>query len=75
MGDPLPVFDDFGGILPPSLPWIPEAGRENEPPSKYVKRAVHSVDYPSLFIRESWTKSVPCRHTFEFFKPSETIGR
>lgn len=75
MGEILPQLDDFGGQVPPRLPWVPQAGRENEPPSIFVQRAVKSMEYPPLFVRQSWTKSVPSKDTYEYYKPSETIGR
>lgn len=71
----MPQYDEFGGEVPPSLPWLPEAGREGEPVSKFVRRAVESMEYPPLFADQSWTKSVPNKDTYEYFKPSETIGR
>ncbi|KAI4456226.1 dynein heavy chain family protein [Holotrichia oblita] len=75
MGAPLPRYDKYGRQMEPDLPWLPWAGPEDEPqPSFFVKRAYDSVEYPPLFAKKSWTKGVPHKDTYEFYKPSETIG-
>ncbi|GJQ73710.1 DNAH3 [Trypoxylus dichotomus] len=75
MGAPLPRYDKYGRQMEPELPWLPWAGPEDEPqPSFFVKRAYDSVEYPPLFAKKSWTKGVPHKDTYEFYKPSETIG-
>lgn len=76
MGAPLPRYDKYGRQMEPDLPWLPWAGPEDEPqPSFFVKRAYDSVEYPPLFAKKSWTKGVPHKDTYEFYKPSETIGK
>lgn len=72
---PLPRYDKFGRKLPPDLPWLPSVGPEgDEEPSFFVRRCQKSNEFPPLFVKEAWTKSVPHKDTFEFYRPSETIG-
>ncbi|XP_068084555.1 dynein axonemal heavy chain 3 [Anabrus simplex] len=54
------------------LPFLPVLS--DDLPSKYVSEALDSVLYPPLMQRRSWTKAVPYKDTFEYCKPSESIG-
>ncbi|XP_071052042.1 dynein axonemal heavy chain 3 isoform X2 [Onthophagus taurus] len=75
MGDPLPRFDKCGRRLIPELPWLPYAGRYGEPqPTYLVGRAHDSMKFPELFAKKSWTKSLPYKDTYEYYKPNETMG-
>lgn len=75
MGSKLPRYDKYRRRMIPELPWLPEAGPEDEPqPSMFVKRAYDSMEYPPLIVPKSWTKTVPYRDTYEYYKPSESIG-
>ncbi|KAK4874901.1 hypothetical protein RN001_014261 [Aquatica leii] len=68
-------YDKYGRRMIPELPWLPAAGPANEPQvSAYVQRAYDNAEYPPLIAHKSWTKAVPYTHTFEYYKPSETIG-
>ncbi|KAF5294393.1 hypothetical protein FQR65_LT10758 [Abscondita terminalis] len=73
MGQKLPHYDKYGRRMGPDLPWLPTAGFEGEV-SSYVQRAYENVEYPPLMAPKSWTKSVPYRNTFEYYKPTESIG-
>lgn len=76
MGKPLPIYDKYGRKVRPKLPWLPYAGPEGEPDASFlVKRAYESVEYPALFAKKSWTKGVFEKDTFEYYKPSESIGK
>lgn len=76
MGSKLPRYDEYGRQMAPEIPWLPWASPEDEPqPSDMVKRVYKSMEYPPLIAPKSWTKSVRYRDTYEFYKPSETIGK
>lgn len=77
MGAPLPRYDKYGRKLPPELPWMPFAGPPPDEcsPSFFVARAYKSMEYPPLFAKKAWTKSLPYKDTWEYYKPSESIGK
>lgn len=77
MGTPLPRCDKYGREMPPGRPWLPyaqPAPHECEP-SELVKSVYDSMKYPPLFAKKSCTRSVPYKDVYEYYKPSETIGK
>lgn len=77
MGTPLPRYDKYGREMYPGPPWLPyaqPAPHECEP-SELVKRVYERMEYPPLFSKKSCTRSVPFKDVYEYYKPSETIGK
>lgn len=68
----VPQYDKFGRQIIPNLPWLPEADPKHD--SELFRRVQTSMRYPPLFAKRSWTKGLPHKDTYEYYKPSETIG-
>ncbi|KAK6624386.1 hypothetical protein RUM44_011245 [Polyplax serrata] len=58
----------------PGLPWLPVVREEPDIPSVYITNAYAGCPYPPLMLRKSWTRSVPHKESFEYTKPSDSIG-
>lgn len=75
MCHPQPHYDKYGRRMPPEAPYLPFAGPEgDEGPSFLVQRVYKSMEYPPLFAKKSWTKAALQKDTYDYYKPSETIG-
>ena len=58
-----------------TIPWMPIAGEDDSTPSRQVEQALQYSQLPSLLQNQSWTKSVPYKHWYNYVKPMESIGR
>lgn len=57
-----------------SIPWMPIAGKDDSISSHQVEQALRYAQLPSLLQNQSWTKSVPYKHWYNYVKPMESIG-
>lgn len=67
------------------LPWLPEIedDEEDEIPGKYlaiykrkeeIRLELKKYDYPPIFAKKAWTKSVLQKDIIRYYKPSQNIG-
>lgn len=67
-GTNLNSLDRYGRRVAPNLPWLPFAGRFDEPqPSNIMAAVLEDTPWPKL--------SLSHKDTFEFYRPSEFIGK
>ncbi|RZF36882.1 hypothetical protein LSTR_LSTR004570 [Laodelphax striatellus] len=56
------------------IPRIPNIPIDDDEMTPLMKRAVECSRFPPLFKDKSWTKSVPFKDRFEYFRPIESIA-
>ncbi|XP_075210210.1 uncharacterized protein LOC142317535 [Lycorma delicatula] len=55
----------------PKLPWLPVA---EDKPTVLLSQTFKHAEFPPLFKDKSWTKSVPFKDRFEYFRPMDSIA-